>query len=134
MSCDLFIHVTIARAQIEELDQSKIPTVLPKCVLNERNVMCWDPVWLFSCPDLAIMPGCFCEFLLALFGVLPMVPLVSLPMVPLAYQWYHWLTNGSNGTIGRANGTIGITIGTNGKTNGTIGRTLNDIGIPLVEP
>ena len=47
-------------------------------------------------------------------------------------QWYHWLTNGTNGTIGRANGTIGIIIGTNGITNGTIGRTLNDIGIPLV--
>ena len=47
-------------------------------------------------------------------------------------QWYHWLTNGTNGTIGRANGTIGITISTNGITNGTIGRTLNDIGIPLV--
>ena len=47
-------------------------------------------------------------------------------------QWYHWLTNGTNGTIGRADGTICITIGTNGNTNGTIGRTLNDIGIPLV--
>ena len=53
-------------------------------------------------------------------------------MVPLAYQWFHWLTNGTNGTIGRASGTIDITIGTNGFTNGTIGTTLNDIGIPLV--
>ena len=47
-------------------------------------------------------------------------------------QWYHWLTNGTNGTIGRANGTIGLTIVTNGITNGTIGKTLNDICIPLV--
>ena len=36
-------------------------------------------------------------------------------------QWYHWLTNGTNGTIGRASGTIGITIGTNSFTNCTIG-------------
>ena len=65
---------------------------------------------------------------LALFGV---------PLVATGSQWYHWLTNGTNGTIGRANGTIGITIGTNDITNGNIGRTMNNIGIPLaplVEP
>ena len=50
----------------------------------------------------------------------------------IGIQWFHWLSNGTNGTIGRACGTIDITFGTNGFANGTIGRTLNDIGIRLV--